>query len=480
MAPKQKIIIDTDPGVDDILAMLLAFSATPEEIEVLLISLTFGNIDVQNCLRNAVSLFHHMEREIEWRSKNGKELGFETLRASKPLVAVGAEEPLAEQLMMADFFLSRLSEGTEPKRLTRLKHPHLTPQETWKMLFDAAGGAPLSPDATRTSQQVREASMFKPSQRRSHEEILRLLKENEPDTITIVAIGPLTNLAIAAAQDPETFLRVKEVVVMGNTINEPGNVRQPPLPIYPSASIPEPPFRLIKAPQTPLRISLNIRNQVTPVAEFNTYADSIATARVYALTSPTPNTTIPPSPPAPPGSHSLPHLAPYPAKLSRQLKLTVFPLDITTPHKITRGQVKQTIQPLIEAGSPLAEWTAAFLNSTFDKVESLMEGISGDSVGLELHDPLCIWYALTHDDAGWKIKNDEDIRIETTGQWTRGMTVVDRRGRKKRAPDDGEGEIPGDAGNWLSPNAGNRVGRCVQSPGVDLFAPYLLRRIFRA
>ncbi|KAI5209769.1 nucleoside hydrolase [Aureobasidium subglaciale] len=418
MAPKQRIIIDTDPGVDDILAMLLAFSATPDEIDVLLISLTFGNIDVQNCLRNAVSLFHHMEREIEWRSKNGKELGFETLRASKPLVAVGAEEPLAEQLMMADFF------------------------QTWKMLFDAAGAAPLSPEATTTSQQVREASMFKPSQRRSHEEILRLLKENEADTITIVAIGPLTNLAIAAAQDPETFLRVKEVIVMGNTISEAGNV--------------------------------------TPVAEFNTYADSIATARVYALTSPTPNSTIPPSPPTLPGSQSLPHLAPYPDKLSRQLKLTVFPLDITTPHKITRGQVKQTIQPLIEAGSPLAEWAAAFLNSTFGKIESLMEGISGDAVGLELHDPLCIWYAMTHDDAGWKIKKNEDIRIETTGQWTRGMTVVDTRGRKKRAPDDGEGEIPGDAGNWLSPNAGNRVGRCVQSPGVDLFAPYLMRRVFGA
>ncbi|KAL2029367.1 hypothetical protein VTO58DRAFT_108559 [Aureobasidium pullulans] len=421
MAPKQKIIIDTDPGVDDILAMLLAFSATPEEIEVLLISLTFGNIDVQNCLRNAVSLFHHMEQEIAWRQKNGKDLGFETLKASKPLVAVGAEEPLAEQLMMADFF-----HGIDGLGGIHSSHPHLTPQETWKTLFDA-------------SQEVRESSMFKPSQRRSHEEILRLLKENEPDTITIVAIGPLTNLAIAAAQDPETFLRVKEVVVMGNTINEPGNV--------------------------------------TPVAEFNTYADSIATARVYALTSPTPNSTIPP---ALPGSESLPHLAPYPAKLSRQLKLTVFPLDITTPHKITRGQVKQTIQPLIEAGSPLAEWTAAFLNSTFAKVESLMEGVSGDSVGLELHDPLCIWYAITHDDAGWKIKKDEDIRIETTGQWTRGMTVVDTRGRKKRAPDDGEGEIPGDAGNWLSPNAGNRVGRCVQSPGVDLFAPYLLRRVFGA
>lgn len=324
-----------------------------------------------------------------------------------------------------------------------VQHPHLTPQETWKLLFDASKATSASTEDAAASREAHEArSLFTPSQNRAHEEILRLLKENEPDTITIVAIGPLTNLALAAAQDPETFLRVKEVVVMGNTINEPGNV--------------------------------------TPVAEFNTYADSIATARVYALTSPTPNSTIPPSPPAQLGSQSVPQLAPYPAKLSRQLNLTVFPLDVTTPHKVTRGQVKQIIQPLIEAGSPLAEWTAAFLTSTFAKIESLMENISGDTVGLELHDPLCIWYALTQADAGWKVKKNEDIRIETTGQWTRGMCVVDRRNRKQRAPDDVEGEIPGDSGNWLSPNAGNRVGRCVQSPGIDLFAPYLLRRVFGA
>ena len=64
--PPKKIIIDTDPGlvfhhdcksvwyvvdlaltrVDDVLALLLAFSASPEELQIPLVSLCFGNVDV--------------------------------------------------------------------------------------------------------------------------------------------------------------------------------------------------------------------------------------------------------------------------------------------------------------------------------------------------------------------------------------------------------------------------------------------------
>ncbi|KAH7559624.1 hypothetical protein BM1_04561 [Bipolaris maydis] len=424
MAPN-KIIIDTDPGVDDVLAMLLAFSAKAEELDVLMLSLTFGNVQVQDCLRNVVTLFQQIEKERAWRKEHGRPEGFETLNARKPIENLSPEEAA---------------------ELQKVKDQH---------------------------------SLFTPSLKPAHKVMLDLLRENEPDTVTIVAVGPLTNLSIAAAEDPETFLRVKEVVVMGGAIDAPGNRPPPPLHlIYSRAtlSIPVPRFNLIKQPNTLLRLSLNLRNQMTPGAEFNTYADSVASARVFALTSQNPHLTMPPTLSS---THKQAKLAPYPAQLSKRLTIKLFPLDITEQHLLPKSMYEDYISREGIKGSPLAEWTHLFLSATFAKNASLNPQHQDDAKqSLQLHDPLTVWYALCASNPNWKFK-EEDVRVETSGQWTRGCTIVDRRGRTiTEGMADLSEEVVGDAGGWRDSRRGNRVQWCNKSPGESKFARVILHRVW--
>lgn len=356
--------------------------------------------------------------------------------------------------------------------------------------------------ATTHAQPKPLPTLFTPSVTESHLEILRLLSQHPPDTITIIAIGPLTNLALAAAEDPTTFLRAKAVLVMAGAIFCPGNI--------------------------------------TPVGEFNALADAYAAARVFALTSPDPASTMPPAPPptvsVDGGITSPPRtLSPYPPAHTlgdRRLNLILFPLDLTTPHTLRRDEVVAKTSDLVKAGSPLADWTTAFLASTFQTMETLYEGHEDDGMGTytSLHDPACIWYAMSVDGRKggessrnadsqnpqphitttitttpntiqpsqpqlqpWTLTPPEDIRIETQGQWTRGMCVIDRRDRKMLAEDNndraagesGNDDVQGkdkvietDRGGWLSLLTGNRVRRCVGTPGERVLARVLLEGIF--
>lgn len=305
------------------------------------------------------------------------------------------------------------------------QHPHLSPEETWKAIFKNDHPTPTEVPSYH--------QYFTPSKAPAHQEILRILKEEPIDTVSICALGPLTNLALAASEDPETFLRVKEIAVMGGAVEVEGNV--------------------------------------TPVAEFNTFADAVATARVFALTSPTPSSTMPPVPTA---KSTLP---PYPEKLSRRLNLSLFPLDITTPHLLNLNYFRETIEPHLTAGSPLGTWVNTFMDGIFRQIISMIG--DAEEPGLSLHDPLTIWYMLTGSSPEWKLAKNapEDIRVETAGQWTHGMHVSDRRGRV-RADGKAREEIIGDDDGWLSSKRGNRINRYVSSPGYEAFAPYLLERLF--
>ena len=57
-----------------------------------------------SCLRNVVSMFHVIEQEIQWRKDSGLAEGFEQLKGSRPIVAIGADGPLGDQRRMADYF----------------------------------------------------------------------------------------------------------------------------------------------------------------------------------------------------------------------------------------------------------------------------------------------------------------------------------------------------------------------------------------
>lgn len=213
---------------------------------------------------------------------------------------------------------------------------------------------------------------------------------------------------------------------------------------------------------------------MTPGAEFNTYADSVASARVFALTSPNPRLTMPPAL----TGHKKDQLQPYPEKLSKTLILKLFPLDITEPHLLPKTQFEAYTQRENTKGSPLADWTTLFLHATFRKNLSLNPQKDASTIGLQLHDPLTVWYAFSRADAKWRFKT-EDVRVETAGQWTRGCCVVDRRGRPVAEGTGGlDEEVTGDAGGWRDSRRGNRVMWCVESPGVERFAGVLLERVF--
>lgn len=152
------VILDGDPGLDDAIAWLLAF-ASPEELDILALTTVHGNVGLDRTTRNAgVTL---------------------ALAGADVPVYAGADRPL-------------------------LRSPAAAPE------FHGESGLPAAdlPEPSR-GPEVEHAVNF----------IVRTVRER-PGEITLVATGPLTNLALAFRLAPDLPAKVREVVWMGGSTGE--------------------------------------------------------------------------------------------------------------------------------------------------------------------------------------------------------------------------------------------------------------------
>jgi purine nucleosidase len=159
----RKIIIDTDPGQDDAVAILVAL-ASPE-LEVLGITAVAGNVPLSLTEKNARKICE---------------------LAGRPEIKVfaGAMHPMLRQLVTA--------ENVHGK--TGLNGPDL-PEPTMPL-------------------QKQHAVDF----------ILETLMREEPGSVSLCPLGPLTNIALALEREPKIAPRIREIVLMGGGFFEGGNV----------------------------------------------------------------------------------------------------------------------------------------------------------------------------------------------------------------------------------------------------------------
>ncbi|KAH9171185.1 nucleoside hydrolase [Lactarius sanguifluus] len=186
--------LDTDPGVDDALAILLAI-ASPE-IEILAFVVSFGNTDLEASYLNIFKLYQAVGRHIEQHPEE-RNLFPNYSPTRKPFVVRGAAGPLSGELHDAAYFpwpLRYTSDG-----LGEITHSH--PE------FNLPPG------------------LLELSDRPGHQVALDLLRDNPPRSVTYIALGPLTNLARMLRVDGTLVReRIGRVVIMGGAIDVPGNV----------------------------------------------------------------------------------------------------------------------------------------------------------------------------------------------------------------------------------------------------------------
>ena len=160
---KYKVICDTDPGVDD--AMALYFALAHPVIELVGITTTFGNVSVEQAATNALYLTAIAGRSIP---------------VTKGVAVPWCKAPEAPPAHIHG------ADGLGNLDTRRAVDAQLDPRSSAQFIVDMA---------------------------RSH-----------PGEITLVAVGPLGNLSLALMLEPRLPALLREVIIMGGSVLEPGNV----------------------------------------------------------------------------------------------------------------------------------------------------------------------------------------------------------------------------------------------------------------
>jgi purine nucleosidase/pyrimidine-specific ribonucleoside hydrolase len=169
----ERVIIDTDPGIDDALALLLALRSP--ELDVAAITTVSGNVPVETGTRNVFTIFSLLPEAV------------------RPPVARGASRPLQKDATHAIIIHGE----------------------------DGLGGLDRCFDTSGNPRYVSQEMTI--SGRDGVDEILHQLSVSSEPT-SIVALGPLTNIAAAIEKDKEIMAATKQIVSMGGAISVSGNV----------------------------------------------------------------------------------------------------------------------------------------------------------------------------------------------------------------------------------------------------------------
>lgn len=155
MMQKKKVIFDCDPGHDDAFGMILACA----NLDVLGITTIGGNCSVEAVTKNALKVLDVLGKDIK--------------------VYPGCSQPMVAPLITA-------------------------PQFHGKTGLDLKGGRTL-PDSKRL-----------PEKQHAIDFIIETIMNT--DDVTIIATGPLTNVAMALTKEPKIASRIKEIAIMGGSV----------------------------------------------------------------------------------------------------------------------------------------------------------------------------------------------------------------------------------------------------------------------